>query len=254
MTENKKYEKGTLGWLREQQKIKAQKDGFDNIDDWLKWKTDPFNVLEKKYGKEFADWAMRNEGRVPKHRIDTGCKTQMEYKNKKAQELGFKDYADVQRKYRHETGKQISLEDNEDCSAWFGEFTENLMIHRYPEAKKMPYNNKGFDYLWNGIEINSKGRCLIYRSGGSSYWNWNILFNNNSRKFTLSGWDNRESLNPMYAWEFDRDDIVRGEPFWKRYGFSITNTSKALKEFEEYQIDISWLKELCRSNDNINRK
>lgn len=34
MTENKKYEKSTLGWLREQ----AKKDGFDNIRKWQNWK------------------------------------------------------------------------------------------------------------------------------------------------------------------------------------------------------------------------
>lgn len=30
MTDNKKYEKGTLGWLKKQQKIKAKKDVKDN--------------------------------------------------------------------------------------------------------------------------------------------------------------------------------------------------------------------------------
>lgn len=34
MTENKIYEKGSFGWLREQ----AKKDGFDNIRDWQNWK------------------------------------------------------------------------------------------------------------------------------------------------------------------------------------------------------------------------
>ena len=37
-SETKKYEKGSFGWLKEQQKIKSQKAGFDNIDDWLKHK------------------------------------------------------------------------------------------------------------------------------------------------------------------------------------------------------------------------
>ena len=67
MTENKKYEKGTLGWLREQQKIKAQKDGFGNVDDWLKWKADPCNILEKKWGKEFTDWVRQNRDKIPKN-------------------------------------------------------------------------------------------------------------------------------------------------------------------------------------------
>jgi hypothetical protein len=31
--------------------------------------------------------------------------------------------------------------------------------------------------------------------------------------------------------------------FWKRYSFVIMNTPEGLGEFEEYQIDISWLKD-----------
>ena len=45
----------------------------------------------------------------------------------------------------------------------------------------------------------------------------------------------------MFAWEFDRDDIVRGKPFWKRDSFTITYTPKGLEQFEDHQVDISWL-------------
>lgn len=38
--ENRKYERGTLGWIKEQQRINAKKDGFTNVEDWKKWKTD----------------------------------------------------------------------------------------------------------------------------------------------------------------------------------------------------------------------
>jgi hypothetical protein len=74
MTENKKYEKNTLGWLREQQQIKAKKDGFDNVDDWLRWKADPFNILEKKWGKEFMDWVRQNRDKIPKNVLDVRYK------------------------------------------------------------------------------------------------------------------------------------------------------------------------------------
>ena len=118
----------------------------------------------------------------------------------------------------------------------------------------MPYNNKGFDYLCHGIKIDHKGRCLRYVQGRSPAWNFGILFNNSARKFVLSGWDNRESTNPIYTWEFDRDDIVRGDPFWERTGFYINNTPEGLEQFEDYQIDIDWLKELLRNNSIVNRK
>lgn len=41
MTKNKKCEKGTLGWLREQ----AKKDGFDNIGKWQNWKREQLKYI-----------------------------------------------------------------------------------------------------------------------------------------------------------------------------------------------------------------
>lgn len=55
MIETKKYEKGTLGWLREQ----AKKDGFDNIKSWQIWKTcrkiKNIEQVEKTFGDKIND-------------------------------------------------------------------------------------------------------------------------------------------------------------------------------------------------------
>ncbi len=123
MTEGNKYEKGTLGWIREQ----AKKDGFgDNIGGWQNWKNKKkreqgwYKELEGKYGKEFADWAVKNKDHIPIWWINAGCKTQMEYNNKCAQDAGFKDFNERQREWRHETGKSIPYEFNEYCSSHVG--------------------------------------------------------------------------------------------------------------------------------------
>lgn len=123
-------------------------------------------------GNEFVDWMRQNGILVSTISIrhknirriieNTGCKTEQEYRNKLAQRAGFKDFNDQRREWRHERGENLPLEFNEDCSSWFGEFTENLMIRRYPGAIKMPYGNPGFDYQWDDIKINNKGRCLQY--------------------------------------------------------------------------------------------
>ena len=254
-SEYRKDKKGTLGWLREQQKIKAKKDGFDNIDDWLKWKVYPFNILEKRYGKEFADWARENKDKVPKWYLDSGCKTDKEYQNKKARDAGFKDWNERQREYRYETGQCLPSEVNEDCSIHFGKFVENIMIHYYPGAIKMPSNNPGFDYFWkdeNGkdIKINSKGRCLYYFEYGLPVLIFPIDWNNMTDIFILSGWDNRESKNPLFALEFHKNDLIkygRGTlapkvEFWKRDSIGITYP-EGLEEFRDYQIDIGWMKD-----------
>lgn len=258
-------EKRTLRYLREQEKIDAEKDGFDNVDNWKKWRSDPFNILEKKYGKEFTDWARENEDTTPKWWLDSGCKTSKEYLNKCAQDLGFKDFNEYNRdrtKYwAYNTGRDIPLEFNEDCSSWFGEFTERLMIHYYPGAKKMPYGNPGFDYLWvdkerKEVTINNKGRCLTC-CDWSPYLSFGIRWNNKAKKFILSGWNNRNDLNLLIAWEFGKDDLVRkgygkNAPkveFWKRDKFVVTYTPEGIEQFEDYQIDIDWLEELCRDKD-----
>lgn len=149
-------------------------------------------------------------------------------------------------------------------AAWQREFTERLMIYHYPGAKKMPYGNPGFDYLWKDKEgkevtINNKGRCLTY-CDWSPYLSFGIGWNNKTKKFILSGWDNRDDLKSLVAWEFDKDDLVRkgygkNAPkveFWKRDKFVVTTyTPEGIEQFEDYQIDIGWLKELCRSNNEI---
>ena len=99
-----KCEKGTIGWLRERQRIKAKKDGFDNIDDWLKWKSDPFNILEKKYGKDFADWARTNKNIVSKCFIEQGCRSNKEYRDNLAKRKGYNNYSDYQKHMYQDRG------------------------------------------------------------------------------------------------------------------------------------------------------
>lgn len=103
-------------------------------------------------------------------------------------------------------------------------------------------------------KIQLKIRCLIYYSGMSPRWLFDIK-NDVADYFILSAWDNRENLIPLRIWMFHRDDIVRGKPFWQRQNLSITDTSNGLSEFDMYELkdELKILKELCnRKNDEIN--
>ena len=214
-------------------------------------------------GYEFICWAQRNGILKNPTDIDremrrttvenAGCKTLKEYFDKCAQKSGFKDWTEKRREWRYATGMFLPREFNEDCSQWFGDFTENLMIHRYPGATKMPLNNRGFDYLWHGIKIDNKGRCICHVEGIYPRFIFQIKWNNIADIFILSGWDNRESLNPLFALEFKKNDLIRkgicsGDhkvEFWKRDNFTMACNQKVLEQFKDYQIDITWLKELC---------
>lgn len=212
-------------------------------------------------GNEFTQWMQQNG--IMKNPIDvtrnymkmwfenTEYKTRTEYENMRAKKLGFNNSSDMVREWRHATGRSgILIYTNKDCPAWFGEFTESLMIHKYPGAKRMPYGTKGFDYLWNGIKIDNKGGCIIYNRDRARL-DFYIGWNNVADKFIISGWDNRESLSPLFALEFDKNDLARygiGEgyvlkKFWQRDHFSLSYP-EGLKQFEDYKIDIEWLKEL----------
>lgn len=148
---NKKYEKGTLGWIKD----KARKDGFDDLNKWnesRRQKSDDglengichnckkrklevgsryrekdeqskftghwvckichnywlnhgkyyhdygssgwFDELIENYGIEFAYWAWKNIHKMPSYLINSGCKTDREYRDKNAQIAGFKNRQD----------------------------------------------------------------------------------------------------------------------------------------------------------------
>lgn len=253
MEDNNRYKKGTLGWLRERQKIKANKDGFDNIDNWLRWKADPFNTIEKKYGKEFADWARKNKGKAGTEDkyINAGCKNNIEYLDRNARNRGFDNNAEYVKILSHDKGIHVPMSENEECSTYFGIWiAENYIIKTFEDADKAPYGTIGYDWICNkGKKIECKARCLDsnnawdYPIGNRRNYNYNMV----ADYFIISAWDNRESLNPFHVWVFHRDDIVRGEPFWMRMSISISNSEKVLKKFKKFEVTnrLDKLKELC---------
>lgn len=204
-------------------------------------------TLEGEYGIEFANWARKNINKVPLKFIKKGCKTEKEYKDKCAIDAGFENWNERRKEWRHETGRQFPLEDSEEYSVWFGEFVENLMINYYPGAKKMPYGNPGFDFLWKDkygkeLKIQNKGRCLYY-GFGTPICIFPIRYNNIADIFILSVWNNRKDLNPLLALEFKKCDLVKLKglgmiEFWNRENFSFNYTPDKLEQFKDHQIDI----------------
>lgn len=219
--ENIKYEKGTLGWLREQQNIKAKKDGFDDIEEWKKWKANKIKNLTED----------------------------PDYRNKLAQKLGYKDHAERCKEKNWDKGKYSPMSEREDCPQYFGIYIgENYVSKLFEDIKKMPYGNPGYDWICKkGYKIDHKSRCIYY-SNGSPQWVYFIDYNNIADYFILSAWDNRDSLNPLHVWMFHKDDIIRGRKFWKRITLAISNKPKYILEFKKYEIadKLEKLKLLCK--------
>lgn len=283
MTENKKYEKGSLGWLREQQKIKAKKDGFDDVDKWLRWKIDPFNILEKKYGNEFADWARKNKDKIRKCVIDAGCKTECEYQNVNAQKIGFKNFSDRNRGYSHEAGKYLPIEFNDDSNANFGiykgekifkRFLEENIFEEVIESGKMTRDG-GIDLFCKNPKqefVNKHSHMRLERDKIYKFqltmscvidgyrWVFHIRCNNIADYFILCGWDDRHNMNPIHIWIIHKDEMVRKgtrlgwykmEKMYNRESISIVNDTKSSMSyihFQKYELidELYMLKELCK--------
>lgn len=209
-------------------------------------------------GNKYIYWMQQNgimknptdieHNRVEKVIKDAGCNGWKEYNDKRANNAGFKNATEKIKEWKYETGRSLPKEFNENCSAYFGDFTESIMIQTFEDAVRMPYGNPGFDWTCkNGDKIDNKGVCLVYIQGRPPGWIFGIRWNNIADWFILSAWDSRDSLNPLHVWAFHKNDIMRGRKFWKRDTLTISNTPEGLKEFEEYEVAnrLEKLKELC---------
>ncbi len=211
-------------------------------------------------GNEFTQWMQQNgimknptdiEREQHKRTLDnSGCKTIKEYNDKRAQKLGYKDRAEYIREWQWNTGICGPMSENEDCESYFGVYIgENYISKLFENPIRMPPNNPGFDWICkNGKKIQCEARCLHYIDGVFG-WSFTIDYNNMADYFILSGWNNRESLEPIHIWMIHKNDEIRGDIFWRRGGFWITNTSKKLKEFEKYELSdkLDKLKEYCKN-------
>ena len=184
-------------------------------------------------------------------------KTRLDYANAGAKKLGFKDEAERYKLYRHETGRQKPMEDAKDCPAHFGVcIGEKYVSQVFEGCKPAPYGTPGYDWEWKGLKVQHKARCITVREWGwSSLWYFTRLdFNKIADKFVLSGWDDREGLNPLHIWIFDKDDIMSdGLPFWNRNSITILNTPEGLAEFAKYEDNdrLIKLKEIINKDNRV---
>lgn len=185
-----------------------------------------------------------------------------------AKNKGYKDYSEYQRKERREykakwtrengwnKGINIPMSENEECSSYFGvHITESLVFKLFesedPDIKRVPYGTIGYDWICKQGKIQHKARCITFDNKcGWCGWKYHIDRNKIADIHVLTAWDNRDNLNPMYVWIFEKGDILEGEKFWNRIGLTITNTPKGLfrvKKFEDKD-KFEKLKKLCREH------
>jgi len=94
---------------------------------------------------------------------------------------------------------------NKDCGVFLGcHVAERILSHVFKDVDRMPYGNKGFDFICNkGYKIDSKSSCLRH----DIYW-FQIKHNKIADYFLCIGFDNREDLNPQHIWLIKSDEIM----------------------------------------------
>lgn len=127
--------------------------------------------------------------------------------------------------------------ENKECSAYLGvHVAERVLSHVFADVERMPYGNPGYDFICNrGKKIDVKSACLTK----SKYprWAFTIRHNIMTDYFLCLAFDNREDLNPLYAW------LIPGN---KLSHITVTTISPStIHKWDEHRLDISKISDCC---------
>lgn len=175
---------------------------------------------------------------------NANCNSIKEYKDKLAQEKGYKDWNEQRKLKRWNEGENVPIELSTDSVSYKGVYlgedniSDPILIELFGcIEKKMPYGNPGYDRIVKGgYKIDSKLRTLLEDWKNDSYrWKYYIDHNNKTDYFLLIALDS-EGKNVLHVWLIYKSEIIREEKFYKRGSIGITNSHNRLLEFKKYEI------------------
>jgi len=127
-----------------------------------------------------------------------------------------------------------------DCGIFLGcHVAERVLSYVFKDVKRMPYGNKGFDFICNkGFKIDSKASCLLKKRNNYSFA---IRNNKIADYFLCIGFDNRENLNPQHIWLIKGDEMIRRvkvkhSKLNELKGLSIKNNNYGLSKLSKYEL------------------
>lgn len=240
LSENK-YEKGTIGWLREQ----AKKDGFDNIRNWNKWKIQcNKDILAQKKGykdyNEYRKYYKRDWQRKPE--------------NKEKKKNWYLNSTDFNR-----------AECNCDCPDFLGvvvgeeKIGMNILSNMFEYIKYMGRGNSGYDficknpiqeflykYLQFKLERNVEYKIDVKTSRlKTEKFTFEIDYNKIANYFLLIGTNDEyieDKIFCLYSWLFKSNDMVRYKSVVTPVSFNdrsylvIPNKEKSMSYFKKWII------------------
>jgi hypothetical protein len=111
---------------------------------------------------------------------------------------------DCQRERSHRTGKKRPLAEAIDSSSYLGVYVaERVLSNFFDHIQRMPYGNKGFDFICGrGFKIDCKSACIYIpsRNHVSGGWSYRIKRNVEADYFLCLAFDSRKSLVPKHVW------------------------------------------------------
>ena len=171
----------------------------------------------------------------------------------------------------------MPMDENPDCPLYFGEYIEKKYVMTIFEdvipfeSPKNEYgrlldNHKKYDWICkNEKKIKHIASCVrlddshIYKNGDRiPYFGYSIRRNKVPDYYMLSGWDNRESLEPQFVWLVNNKEDFRTQygyrKFWRTETFLIYITKKGISRMEKYEMNniLEKLKDSCMNSKNMN--
>jgi hypothetical protein len=140
------------------------------------------------------------------------------------------------------TPHHIPIKEAKGCASYLGVYiAERVLSTFFDNMKRMPYNNKGYDYICGkGYKIDVKSSCLHYRSSKlTSYWDFSISRNCIADYFLCLAFNNREDLEPMYIW------LIPGNVINSKFHLTIPNNETSFNKLNKYMKPIDKVIDCC---------
>ena len=146
-------------------------------------------------------------------------------------------------KYTRKQGYHPFSENNE-CSQFLGiHVAERVLSRVFKDVKRMPYGNRGYDFICNkGKKIDVKSSCL--RKDGKSWrWGFDIKHNTIADYFLCLAFDNQVDLNPLHVWLIPGDAV--------NHLVTATISLGTVVKWDAYALDITKITNCCDAMKQI---
>jgi len=191
----------------------------------------PRNPICRRCGVELNDENWHPSNRKKRDCICKECKCEQ---HRRWYQINHDNAKAINTRVRRKQGER-PYNENKECASYLGvHIAERVLSYVFKDVEKMPYGNPGFDFICSRDKrIDVKSSCLHKDSG----WKFHIRRNTTPDYFLCLAFDNREDLNPLYAW------LIPGNVVNHLTSTSISPNT--VSRWSEYALDISKISDCC---------